>query len=147
MVLPDFSPSTLHCSFCGNSKDQVVTPVCGPSVYICNQCIQLAVEQAKLPEYRLSAPGYDKLADVLLRAFDQAARGKGKERHANDLPFEEQPMQTIGNMLHSDAFMVGQAIKKLQESGNLSHDAKIRERLGAIVYIAGSIIFEEKNRG
>ena len=41
----------------------------------------------------MNEPGYESLAQVLQEAYDQAARGKGAERHANDLPFDQQPMQ------------------------------------------------------
>lgn len=88
-------------------------------------------------------PGYEKLADVLSRAFDQAARGKGKERHAQGAPFDQQPMQNLCS-LYGTGFALGQAAKKAQESMRLPHEAKIREMLGAIVYLAGAIIHEEE---
>jgi hypothetical protein len=31
----------LYCSFCGKSKNEVVKLIAGPSVYICNECINL----------------------------------------------------------------------------------------------------------
>lgn len=34
----------LSCSFCGKSQKEVRTLVAGPSVYICNECIELAVD-------------------------------------------------------------------------------------------------------
>jgi hypothetical protein len=90
----------------------------------------------------LDALGYSSLAHVLGRAFDQAANGKGKERHANELPFDQQPMQTIAQA-HGVGFLTGQAAKKSQEALGLPHDAKIRELLGAINYLAGAVIFLE----
>ena len=36
--------------------------------------------------------GYEKLLNVLARAFNQASSGKGHERHANGEPFHEQVM-------------------------------------------------------
>lgn len=91
----------------------------------------------------LDAPGYYSLAAVMQRAFDQASAGKGKERHANDLPFDQQPMQTIA-AAHGVGFLTGQAAKKSQEALGLPHDAKIRELLGAINYLAGAVIFLER---
>ncbi|HZZ05642.1 hypothetical protein [Paraburkholderia sp.] len=90
------------------------------------------------------APGYDSLASVLRRAFDQAAKGKGAERHAQGAPFEAQPMQTISDLV-GIGFVLGQAMKKAQEAQRLPHDAAVRELLGAINYIAGAVIFMEKN--
>ena len=31
----------LHCSFCGKSQDEVKKLIAGPSVYICNECVDL----------------------------------------------------------------------------------------------------------
>ena len=31
----------LHCSFCGRSKNAVAKMISGPSVYICNECVDL----------------------------------------------------------------------------------------------------------
>ncbi len=93
----------------------------------------------------LDAPGYETLAEVLSRAFNQATAGKGKERHANDLPFDKQPMQTIA-AAHGVGFLTGQAAKKTQEAHGLPHDRAVAEILGAINYLAGAIIFMETSR-
>lgn len=90
-----------------------------------------------------SSHHYHALADVLLRAYQQAAFGKGHERHAQDLPFGEQPMQQISRLAGSHDGLVYQSIKKIQESQRLDHDAAMRELLGAIVYTAGNIIYQE----
>ena len=31
----------LHCSFCGKNQDEVKKLIAGPSVYICNECVDL----------------------------------------------------------------------------------------------------------
>lgn len=88
--------------------------------------------------------GYEELADVLVAALDQAQSGKGAERHANDLPFTAQPMQTISGLVGSGDGLAYQAIKKIQESGRMtSRSARDLERLGAIVYTAGLILFDK----
>ncbi|MNZ47730.1 hypothetical protein D3C78_654550 [compost metagenome] len=89
-------------------------------------------------------PGYEQLQDVLQAAMDQAAKGKGAERHANDLPFHEQRMQSISAMLDSDAGMAYQVCKKIAEARGMSHDARERELLGAIVYTAGMVIYHRE---
>ena len=33
-----------YCSFCGKSKDKVNTLIAGPSVYICNECVNICQE-------------------------------------------------------------------------------------------------------
>lgn len=99
----------------------------------------------KLATAEMNVLGYERLADVLRRAFDQAARGKGKERHAVDHAFHDQPMQTISELIGSADGLLYQAIKKTQESRRLPLERSVAERLGAIVYLAGSIIFDEAN--
>lgn len=85
---------------------------------------------------------YRSLAGILVEAYTQAQSGKGKERHANGLAFEDQPMQTISGMLDSDKGMAYQACKKIVEATNMqSLPAFEREILGAINYLAGMIIF------
>ena len=95
----------------------------------------------------MNTPGYESLARVLHRAYDQAAKGKGAERHACSRPFTEQPMQSISDLLGSETGLLYQAMKKIQESQRLDQDAAIRELLGAINYIAGAIIFKEGKQG
>ena len=89
---------------------------------------------------------YRSLAGVLVEAYHQAQSGKGKERHANGLAFEDQPMQAISGMLNSDKGMAYQACKKILEATNMqSLPAFEREILGAINYLAGMIIFNRNS--
>lgn len=91
--------------------------------------------------------GYECLAEVLTQAYNQAANGKGKERHAGGQPFDEQPMQVISGLLNSTDGMAFQAIKKIREATGLATtEAQINELLGAINYIAGIIIFIENRK-
>lgn len=87
---------------------------------------------------------YHALTNVLARAYEQAAKGKGAERHADGRPFTEQPMQTISELLGTHEGLLYQAMKKIQESNRLEKDPAIRELLGAINYLAGAIIFLER---
>jgi len=88
-------------------------------------------------------PGYDKLRDVLHEAYKQAAVGKGHQRHGSDAAFEEQSTQIISGLMGTSDGMYFQAMKKLNESRGMDLEARKRELLGAIVYIAGIYIFEE----
>ena len=89
----------------------------------------------------MTIPGYEKLADVLQRAYDQAATGKGKERHAGDgVPFERQPMSTINIEQGSIDGFLYQARKKALESKRLPAGRAQAELLGAINYLAGAVI-------
>lgn len=92
--------------------------------------------------------GYEPLLEVLVEALDQAQYGKGKERHANDLPFLRQPIMEIGRMV-GPGFNIGQATKKGQEATRLPEtERKVKELLGGIVYLASAVILlrEEEER-
>lgn len=93
----------------------------------------------------MNEPGYEKLADVLQRAFEQAAKGKGKERHADGEPFHEQVMQ-IGARKFGVGSLLFQAFKKSEESQRLPLDRGVNELLGAIVYLAGAVIAREADK-
>lgn len=114
------------------------------------EAFQLLDDNAKLhqPERAMDAPGYEHLAAVLKDAYAQAAFGKGKERHANDLPFDHQPMQTISRLLGNPTGMTYQVCKKVVEAMNMKdRAARRRELLGAIVYLAGVIVYEDNEHG
>lgn len=114
------------------------------------EAFELLDNNAKLrqPERAMDAPGYEHLAAVLKDAYAQAAFGKGKERHANDLPFDHQPMQAISRLLGNPTGMTYQVCKKVVEAMNMKdHAARRRELLGAIVYLAGVIVYEDNEHG
>lgn len=107
------------------------------------------LEKSKLNRYPTSTQtvvnvvkGYEDLLEILARALDQAQNGKGSERHADNKPFADQPMQKICQMV-GVGFATGQAIKKAQESTRMEPDRAIHELLGAINYLAGAILHLE----
>lgn len=86
-------------------------------------------------------PGYESLAAVLGMALEQAAYGKGAERHATDgEPFDRQQICQIPRWQGNTSFPVGQVCKKALESERLPKDAAIRELLGAINFAAAAAI-------
>lgn len=98
-------------------------------------------------EHVLAADGYELLAAVLQRAFNQAAHGKGKERHAqHGERFEDQMMQDMARRFGVGA-LLSQAFKKSEESQRLPPGRDTNELLGAIVYLAGAVIALERSRG
>lgn len=89
---------------------------------------------------------YSALEGVLQRDYAQLATGKGAERHSRLRPFEEQPMLVISSLLETNAGLLYQAMKKIQESQNLPKDRAVSELLGAINYLAGAVMFLEGER-
>lgn len=104
-----------------------------------------AQSRADAPRPFTRVTGYEALEGVLARAYEQAASGKGAERHAQAQaqPFDEQPMQKLID-LYGPGFALGQAAKKGQEAMRMDTPAAVRELLGAINYLAGTVIHLEK---
>lgn len=91
----------------------------------------------------MSVPGYEELMLAFIAAYEQAAGGKGKERHARSKPFHKQPIMEIARMV-GPGYPTGQAMKKLQEAvGMMNRDELEKaqaEALGAINYAAAFYI-------
>ena len=51
------SDKTLYCSFCGKSQHEVKKLIAGPSVFICDECIDLCndIIRDELPDADISA--------------------------------------------------------------------------------------------
>ncbi len=102
------------------------------------------------PVQILPVEGYERLARILVRAYQQSAGGKGKERHAMGRPFHEQPIITIPKTLGGVAGLGGvayQVMKKVTEAVSMvdrkQHAAAQKEFLGAIVYAAACYLYTE----
>ena len=80
---------TLYCSFCGKSQHEVKKLIAGPSVYICDECVDLCVdiirEEGEYRVFRLLKGGGDSAGSARAASkeelADYVARGrKGVER-------------------------------------------------------------------
>jgi len=91
-------------------------------------------------------PGFEPLEAVLARAYQQAAEGKGNERHAQGQPFAEQPMQHLIAQ-YGPGFATVQAAKKALEARRLpTVERQVAELLGATNYLAGAVIYLESGK-
>lgn len=90
-------------------------------------------------------PGYEGLQNVLSQALAQAAAGKGMQRHARGRVFENQPIMMISELLQTPDGLRYQAIKKIQESQRMPTDRAVNELLGAINYIAATIMYIQRH--
>jgi hypothetical protein len=85
------------------------------------------------------------LRTVLARAADQAAAGKGIERHSSaGEPFEKQQICQFPRWQGSVDAPVFQACKKAMEAKRLPKDRAVAELLGAINYLAAAVIVREE---
>ena len=87
---------------------------------------------------------YIELRRVLEMAYDQAAKGKGYERHSFEEPFEDQKICEITRRVGM-GYPLGQAIKKCIESERLTTREGVDELLGAINYIAAAVIVMQES--
>ncbi|WP_207215430.1 ATP-dependent Clp protease ATP-binding subunit ClpX [Rickettsiales endosymbiont of Peranema trichophorum] len=53
--------SALHCSFCGKSQYEVSKLIAGPTVFICNECIDVCVDIVREEQKDMEATGVDAL--------------------------------------------------------------------------------------
>lgn len=99
--------------------------------------------------HAMTETGYEDLARVLELAYDQSAKGKGSERHANQKPFKNQPIMEIARMVGVGGHSY-QICKKAQEATTMvereKFDAAKAEFLGAIVYAAAAILLIEEKQ-
>lgn len=149
---------TLHCPECAKTLDEMGEKFCSeykphnmPTGI--NACIHgthksLPCEKCSshLTQNQMNVPGYENLGRILQGAYDQSAKGKGKHRHANNEPFEKQPIMAIGGMVGVGGHTY-QVCKKAQEATSMvareEHDAAIAELRGVIVYAAAAILLIE----
>lgn len=110
------------------------------------EAIDEACERIEALEYHLAQqsklPSAHPLRAIYSDAIDQLTKGKG-ERHGGDAtPFLEQRWLAL-----SDAFggqgLFWQAGKKLEEAMGKEGEARERELLGALNYLAMGILYEQ----
>lgn len=119
--------------------------------------MDLAAENAVAEELRReparSLSGYEELERILKLAYEQSARGKGRERHATGplgfRPWTQQPILEIGRMI-GPGYHAGQVQKKVQEAitmyGSKNIHGALQECLGAIVYAAAMYRLLEESK-
>lgn len=103
----------------------------------------------KSSSYVFDVPGYEELADALVEAYHQAARGKGQERHGLGKPFMDNPIMKEVREL-GPASLVYQVRKKSREAMNLPLHMAKNEMLGSMIYSAALYLYYnelEKEKG
>ena len=83
--------------------------------------------------------------EVLDDVARQVLEGKGKERHGPHGSLIHQPWHAISRHLQSDAFLRGQAMKKLMEAPHApDYEAEL---IGAACYCALAILWRRLHHG
>lgn len=87
---------------------------------------------------------YDTLSSIFNEALHRASEGKGKDRHANGKPFDEQPIVALNLTLSSQDGPLFQIQKKCAEASRFyasgERERAENELLDCIVYAAGAVI-------
>lgn len=105
-----------------------------------------SIDHDKCIKYIKVLPGYEGLFRMLEKALNQSQIGKGKERHANDDSFEEQPICTeipilgLGAPAYQVRKKCRESIRILEKKGP---EAAIHEVCGVIVYAAAMMLHME----
>lgn len=137
----NFQPTSKQCLICDclppGIKGETLTPIKGKKM----ESGYIATDFNK---GFISYEGYEELLQILIDAYNQAAIGKGKERHASpNIPFTSQQI-CEGARKFGVGYPLGQANKKIEESIRLVEikgvEAAVHELLGAINYLAAAII-------
>jgi hypothetical protein len=108
------------------------------------------IPNRRMSEVEITEAMYAPLRRVLMTAYNHAAVGKGRERHANGGDFLSQDIMAIARV-HGIGFQTGQAEKKVRESHGMMDRGDYRsaraELLGAINYLSAAyLLIEEKER-
>lgn len=84
----DQTRSTLYCSFCGKSKEEVERLINGPTVFICNECIETSLQvliEENVPLHSAAASVLIKnpteLEQVTVSSFEDLLRDGGIVAH------------------------------------------------------------------
>ena len=91
------SKSTLYCSFCGKSQHEVRKLIAGPTVFICDECVELCMDiireenKTTLVKTRDGVPTPKDICEVL----DDYVIGQLQKRIL--LGRRAQPLQTVGS--------------------------------------------------
>lgn len=93
----------------------------------------------EMEDFEIEQRNYLALQQVLDAAYERASRGKGRERHATDNKFEDQPICTELRQLGISP-AIFQIRKKALESTRMDPTRAINELLDVIVYAAASVI-------
>lgn len=108
--------------------------------------IDEACERIEALEYHLAKqsklPHPHPLRAIYSQAIDQLTKGKG-ERHGGDAtPFLQQPWLDLADT-YGVGFLYGQSAKKAREAMGKEGEARERELLGALNYLAMGILYEQ----
>ena len=97
------SKNTLYCSFCGKSQHEVRKLIAGPTVFICDECVELCMDIIKeenkthIVKSSDGVPGPKEICEVLDdyvigQSFAKRVLSVAVHNHSNALELDPKPM-------------------------------------------------------
>jgi hypothetical protein len=130
MTEPAAQPSPIQCSFCGKSPDEVRKLIAGPTVNICDECIDFCnglIEEMPQPDHCYDAFDFG-MAYVTFHFTDGTWLGVKKDR-----VLRRREPSDIGDLFASDRDLLQRAAREVAYGG----DPLLRDRaLRAVLFDA-----------
>ena len=93
------SKNTLYCSFCGKSQHEVRKLIAGPTVFICDECVELCMDIIR-EEHRTtlvkSRDGVPTGLSVVGKTYDDVAAFRVAAAHEATFPWLDEPGRRPG---------------------------------------------------
>lgn len=159
---------TLYCSFCGKSQHEVVKLIAGPSVFICDECIDVSVEIMEESEptgrsltYAISIDESDRkfseflieqMMDALRHCFPRVAFSIFSSRYKNSsfvysiratIPDDYDP-ESYQSKIKSMSYAILETQEKVANEQNLRKQAE--EKYAELMKVAQPLMMEALKR-
>jgi hypothetical protein len=110
---------TLHCSFCGKSQHDVRKLIAGPTVFICDECVELCNEIIGNEEVLNLLAADDERADPTHAAAFSYVRGKSTEQLMSDLERANRGAERCRRELHQIKRMLSMRDGEVPAAGDV----------------------------